>query len=65
MITDSTAAYIELQFAFEDITTGETMSIFAGCDRTFETCKDKFSNGINFGGCPYIPTENVFTEGVE
>jgi hypothetical protein len=26
-----------------------------GCGKRFETCRDRFANGINFGGFPAIP----------
>lgn len=34
---------------------GDTFRLTAGCDKTFETCKVKFGNTINFQGCPHIP----------
>lgn len=33
---------------------------FPGCNHTMTDCKTKFSNLPNFGGMPYIPTENPF-----
>ena len=30
----------------------------AGCDRTFETCRLKFGNAVNFGGFPDIPGDD-------
>lgn len=43
--------------SFTTIATGHQFSITAGCDKTFATCKAKFSNGANFGGFPNIQTE--------
>ena len=37
------------------IQAGDTFSITAGCDKRFETCRDRFSNVINFGGFPHMP----------
>lgn len=34
---------------------GERFHITAGCDKSFTTCKAKFSNGINFRGFPHLP----------
>lgn len=34
---------------------GDTFSIFAGCDKTLATCRSKFSNPSNFRGFPWIP----------
>lgn len=35
---------------------GNTFTIFAGCDKTMATCKNKFSNLDNFSGTPFIPS---------
>lgn len=35
----------------------DTFTVFAGCDKTFDTCTNKFSNQINFGGFPHIKPE--------
>lgn len=34
---------------------GDTISVFAGCDRTLATCRSKFSNAGKFRGFPWIP----------
>lgn len=34
---------------------GDTFSVKAGCDKTFATCKAKFSNAVNFRGFPHLP----------
>lgn len=36
------------------IAPGDTFQIFAGCDLTLATCRDKFNNVNNFGGFPHI-----------
>lgn len=36
------------------ITAGDTFSAIAGCDKSFDQCKSKFNNAINFGGDPFI-----------
>lgn len=38
-----------------NLTVGDEFEIEAGCDGTFETCKSKFDNGLNYGGFPTIP----------
>lgn len=38
-----------------DIAPGDTYEISRGCDKTFATCRDTFSNVENFRGFPYIP----------
>jgi len=34
---------------------GDIFSVEAGCDKTFATCKAKFSNALNFRGFPHLP----------
>ena len=34
---------------------GDTFTVAAGCDKTFATCKAKFSNALNFRGFPHLP----------
>ncbi|WP_116652863.1 DUF2163 domain-containing protein [Pelagibacterium sediminicola] len=34
---------------------GDTLTVYAGCDKQFGTCRTKFSNGANFQGFPHIP----------
>lgn len=35
-----------------------SVNTYPGCDRTRETCTNKFANWINFGGFPWIPAKN-------
>lgn len=37
---------------------GDGFTITAGCDKTAETCKDKFSNLLNFRGFPHMPGDD-------
>ena len=34
---------------------GDSFLIIAGCDKSFSTCKAKFSNSANFRGFPHLP----------
>lgn len=34
---------------------GDSFIVYAGCDKTIATCKNKFNNLDNFSGCPFIP----------
>lgn len=36
------------------ISINDKYEIFAGCDKTLKTCKEKFNNTLNFRGEPYI-----------
>lgn len=42
---------------------GVSARIFPGCDRTKETCKNKFNNLPDYGGFPFIPLKNPFGGG--
>ncbi|TCK31302.1 putative phage protein (TIGR02218 family) [Ancylobacter aquaticus] len=35
--------------------TGDAFTVTAGCDKSFETCRDRFSNTLNFRGFPHMP----------
>lgn len=35
---------------------GDAFALTAGCDKRFETCREKFANHLNFRGFPHIPT---------
>lgn len=37
------------------INTNQTGVLIAGCDKTFATCRDRFSNARNFRGFPHLP----------
>jgi len=41
-----------MYFAIE---VGDAFTIQAGCDKRFETCREKFDNTINFRGFPHMP----------
>lgn len=51
---------LQVNFRFSDIEVGDTVTFTAGCDHTYATCISKFSNGLNYGGFPYIPVDNPF-----
>lgn len=38
---------------------GDTYSMYAGCDKIWTTCRDKFGNIFNFRGEPYVPQEQT------
>jgi uncharacterized phage protein (TIGR02218 family) len=55
-IQSHTANTIELVLAtVRDIQPGDQVELIAGCDRTRETCRDKFANMVNFRGEPDLP----------
>jgi uncharacterized phage protein (TIGR02218 family) len=38
-----------------DIQVGDNYSVTYGCDKSLDTCKDRFNNVVNFRGEPYLP----------
>jgi uncharacterized phage protein (TIGR02218 family) len=41
------------------IAVGDTYNLRPGCDKSFTTCKNRYNNGNNFRGEPYIPGTDV------
>ena len=37
---------------------GVPATLYPGCDRTLQTCEQRFANNANFGGWPWIPKKN-------
>lgn len=37
---------------------GAAIALYPGCNGAFATCSSKFSNALNFGGHPFMPTSN-------
>jgi len=52
--TDTFEMFVPFPFTF---TVGDSFSVVAGCDKTFDTCKSKFSNSAHFGGFPHLRPE--------
>lgn len=44
-----------------EIAVGDTVRLEAGCDRSADTCRFKFTNFLNFRGFPHIPGEDWLT----
>lgn len=60
-ILEQVGTTITMQTPIPDLTTGDAVSVSAGCAHDILTCRIKFSNQINFGGFPQLPTKNPFT----
>lgn len=41
-----------------------TVTLYPGCDHTRATCVSKFNNVDNFGGFPWLPSKNPFSNNV-
>lgn len=40
------------------LTTGDTVRLTAGCDKSFGSCAQKFAIGVNFRGFPFMPGDD-------
>lgn len=49
---------VTLMYKMKNLVDTDTVSVYPGCDGRAETCRDKYSNIINFLGFPFIPVEN-------
>lgn len=62
-IVSHSGSNIQTLDSFYDVSDGDSFSVKAGCDHSIDTCREKFSNELNFGGCPFIPTDDDLTTG--
>lgn len=60
LILSNAGSTINIGYPFVDLLPGDAVELVKGCDHSLETCKAKFDNVINFGGFPYIPSDNPF-----
>jgi uncharacterized phage protein (TIGR02218 family) len=51
---------VNYSFLQSDIKGGMEATLIRGCDKTKESCRDRFDNMKNFSGFPAIPFENVY-----
>lgn len=62
MVLEQNTDTFTLLLPFSENPVGKIMSVYMGCDHKIATCRDKFSNVVNFGGYPYIPSINPYTQ---
>lgn len=55
---------LTLHWPFADLVSGETVDVYAGCQRTEAICLSKFNNVVNHLGFPRIPTQNPYDGGL-
>ena len=58
MVVDHVGDDITLRFRIPGLDVGQTVDVYAGCDRQLTTCVEKFNNKDNFFGHPWIPIDN-------
>ena len=61
MIVGHTGANLTLVAPMPGLAVGMDVQLYAGCDHSVATCRDRFGNLPNFGGFPYIPIKNPFS----
>jgi uncharacterized phage protein (TIGR02218 family) len=64
LILEQSNDVLTLSLPFYANVLGLTLDVYAGCPRNIGVCDSKFSNRDNFGGCPYVPTKNIFLTGL-
>lgn len=62
-IISSKVNEIRLMFPLSDLNSSAVIHCYAGCDKTLNTCKNKFHNGLNYGGFAFVPDKNPMTDG--
>ena len=53
-------AALSLYGGTSGLAAGQTVAIYAGCNRLFTTCQTKFNNVLNYGGTPHSPGKSPF-----
>lgn len=43
-----------------DLEVSDEVEVILGCPRTMDACRNLHNNINNFGGCPFIPTEDIW-----
>ena len=62
-VTASSGGTMTLHFPFDDLSTGDTLSLYRGDTHTFNACGE-FGNTLNYGGHPYVPRRDPFWDGL-
>lgn len=55
----ATGSFVLVHAMRSDIQVGDTFQVSPGCNRTFETCRDKFANSFRFDGFPFVPGNDL------
>ncbi len=61
-IIRNTSTVITLDLMIPKLEIGDTLKCYPGCNYLRSTCEDKFNNDINYGGFPWIPSKNPFSD---
>lgn len=64
MVLSHAGEVATLWIPFSNLSVGDMVTVYAGCDNTLAVCKSKFNNVVNYGGFPYVPKKNIFQSGI-
>lgn len=64
MIAIRSAEDVTVSFPFSDMRIGDEVRLSAGCNHSFEDCRDKFNNAVEYGGDRFVPWINIFESGL-
>lgn len=59
-LSDGAAVRLRAPPAFEP-EVGALVELIEGCDKSWETCRGRFGNGLNFRGEPFLPGTDLLT----
>ena len=60
MIVGHAGINLTLVAPMRSLSAGMAVRLYAGCDHSTATCKNRFGNLANYGGFPFIPLKNPF-----
>ena len=59
-VITNTVNKVYLSKSIPGLEVGDTITVYAGCNRTREVCDERFNNLLNYGGFAFIPEESPF-----
>ena len=65
MVIAHTGNSLTVTLPLESLAVGDLATVRAGCGHTVTDCQNKFNNLANYGGFPFVPSNNPFTDGIE
>lgn len=61
-IKNAGSNYVDLLGRLVGLGSGVATTVYLGCPRTMDKCVELHNNAVNYGGQPWIPTENPIRE---
>lgn len=58
MIVEHAGNLVTMRYPIPNLTVGDAVTIYAGCNKKIETCNTKFDNILEFGGFNEVPLYN-------